>query len=109
MMAEPESKDLTTALSSRGQGPVVALVLILATTVGMLNLSTRPGGGPSPAEAAPKGTEPAGFARRPAAQGRCRGRPRDPGAAPAVPQPRRRRRARWTSSPGCWADTGSRP
>ena len=60
-MAEPESKDLTTALASRGQAPVVALVLILATTVGMLNLSPRPGGGSSSAEAAPKGAEPAGF------------------------------------------------
>ncbi len=40
---------------------MVALMLIVATTVGMLNLSSRPGGGPSSAEAAPKGAEPAGF------------------------------------------------
>ena len=35
--------DLATALTSRGQAPVIALVLILATTVGMLNLSSRQG------------------------------------------------------------------
>src|SRR4051812_39565143 len=64
-MADPESKDLTAALASRGQGPVVALVLILATTVGMLNLSPRPGGGPSPAESGPRAAEVAGFLASP--------------------------------------------
>jgi hypothetical protein len=49
-MAEPDSKDLTTALASRGQAPVIALVLILATTMGMLNLAPRQGGGSSTSE-----------------------------------------------------------
>jgi hypothetical protein len=37
-MAEPDSKDLAATLTSGGATPVLALVLILATTVGVLNL-----------------------------------------------------------------------
>ena len=58
-MAEPDSKDLTTALTSRGQAPVIALVLILATTVGMLNLSPRQGGGAAATDANPRPPEAA--------------------------------------------------
>ena len=58
-MAEPDSKDLTTALTSRGQAPVIALVLILATTVGMLNLSPRQGGGSAATDANPRPPEAA--------------------------------------------------
>jgi hypothetical protein len=50
-MAESDSKDLTAALASRGQAPVLALVLILAAIVGVLNLPPRPGGGPSASDA----------------------------------------------------------
>lgn len=55
-MAEPDAKDLTTALTSRGQGPMIALVLILVTTMGMLNLSPRQGGGPAAADTGPPAT-----------------------------------------------------
>ena len=58
-MAEPDSKDLTTALTSRGQAPVIALVLILATTMGMLNLSPRQGGGSAATDANPRPPEAA--------------------------------------------------
>jgi hypothetical protein len=43
-MAESQPKDLSSALASSSSAPVVALVLILATTFGVLNLSPRPGG-----------------------------------------------------------------
>src|SRR5262249_10609938 len=58
-MPEPESKDLTAMFSSRGQTPMLALVLLLATTVGVLNLSTRPGGGSSSADASPRAVDTA--------------------------------------------------
>lgn len=54
-MSEPQSKDLSAALASKGPTPVVALVLILATTFGVMNLSSRPGGG-APASGPPAGT-----------------------------------------------------
>ena len=50
-MADSDPKDLTTILTSRGQAPVIAMVLILATTLGVLNLSPRPGAD-SPAQGA---------------------------------------------------------
>ena len=52
MMAEPQSKDLPAALTSTGSAPVVALVVLLATTFGVLNLSSRPDGGVSAPPAA---------------------------------------------------------
>ena len=58
--ADPQSNDLSTALSSRGQTPALALVLILAATVGAYNLSSRPGGAPSSADGAPKPAEASG-------------------------------------------------
>src|SRR3954449_1854048 len=45
-MADSDPKDLTAILTSRGQAPVIAMVLILATTLGVLNLSPRPGANP---------------------------------------------------------------
>ena len=58
-MADPESNDLSTTLASRGQTPAIALVLILAATVGAYNLSSRPGGAPSSA-GAPKAADASG-------------------------------------------------
>jgi len=46
-MADPQSNDSSTALASRGQTPALALVLILAATVGAYNLSSRPPEAPS--------------------------------------------------------------
>jgi hypothetical protein len=57
-MPEAERNDLTATLASRGQAPVIALVLILATTLGVLNVSSRPGGGTPAADSAPKSSEP---------------------------------------------------
>src|SRR5271165_3389476 len=59
-MADPESNDLSAALSSRGQTPALALVLILAATVGAYNLSSRPGGAPSLPIRLPKAAEVSG-------------------------------------------------
>src|SRR5271166_3510220 len=59
-MADPQSNDSSTALASRGQTPALALVLILAATVGAYNLSSRPGGGPSSPDGAPKAAEASG-------------------------------------------------
>ncbi|MGA8348012.1 MAG: hypothetical protein WB773_09320, partial [Isosphaeraceae bacterium] len=59
-MADPQSNDSSTALASRGQTPALALVLILAATVGAYNLSSRPGGGPSSPDGAPKPAEASG-------------------------------------------------
>jgi len=59
-MADPESNDLSTAVSSRGQAPAIALVLILAATVGAYNLSSRPGGAPASPVGPPKAVEAAG-------------------------------------------------
>ena len=70
-MAEPASNDLTTTLTSRGQAPMIALVLILATTFGLFNLSSRPGGGTSATDAsvrpAESTTAPSGVALKPGA------------------------------------------
>src|SRR5437764_14965188 len=55
-MADSDPKDLTAILSSRGQAPVIAMVLILATTMGLLNLTSRPGtNAPAPGAAAKAG------------------------------------------------------
>src|SRR5437763_1311734 len=51
-MADSDPKDLTASLSSRGQAPVVALVLILATTLAVHDLSPRPGANPPAPHAA---------------------------------------------------------
>jgi len=59
MMPDPESIDLSTAPSSRGQTPALALVLILAATVGAYNLSSRPPEAPS-SPGAPKAAEASG-------------------------------------------------
>jgi|GEM_PF-2287823 len=59
-MADPQSNDLSTSLTARGQTPVLALVLILAATVGAYNLSSRPGGAPSSPDGAPKAAEAPG-------------------------------------------------
>src|SRR5271165_3115267 len=59
-MADPQSNDSSTALASRGQTPALALVLILAATVGAYNLSSRPGGGPSSPDGAPKPADASG-------------------------------------------------
>jgi hypothetical protein len=52
MMAESDPKDLTAALASRRQAPVLALVLMLAAAVGVLNMPSRPGEGQSASDAA---------------------------------------------------------
>src|SRR5271166_5514343 len=53
-MADSESKDLTTVLASRGQAPVLALVVMLAATVGALNLAqVPPAASPPPGPTAP--------------------------------------------------------
>ena len=57
-MAEPARNEPTSPLPARGQTPLVALVLMVATAMGVLNLSSRPGGtpanesGPRPPDAA---------------------------------------------------------
>ena len=53
-MADSDPKDLTAILTSRGQTPVIAMVLILATTMGVLNLSPRPGANSPAQDAAAK-------------------------------------------------------
>jgi hypothetical protein len=67
-MADPDSRDLAASLTSRGAAPVLALVLILATTVGVLNLSSGSGDRTSatdttkPAEAPTRSPGPASKA-----------------------------------------------
>ncbi|WP_165226844.1 hypothetical protein [Aquisphaera insulae] len=51
-MAEPDSKKLTDALKGGGQAPMVTLVLLLATTVSVFNLSSGKPGGSSSGSAA---------------------------------------------------------
>jgi hypothetical protein len=68
-MAEPDSKDLAATLSSRSAAPVVALVLILATTVGVLNLSTGPSDGTPTSDTGKQAEAPAPPSGPPARAG----------------------------------------
>jgi hypothetical protein len=69
-MADSDSKDLTTVLTSRGQAPVLALVLILAATVGALNFAQVPPAGMSaPGPATPAANAPAPSTPPPPAAG----------------------------------------
>ena len=108
MMADPESKDSSTALASRGQTPALALVLILATTVGAYNLSSRPGGGPSSPDGAPSllkrpGPSPVRHHTRTlATHSRRSSRYSDSSTSKG-------HQLRWKSSPPRWAVTASPP
>ncbi|MFO0892656.1 MAG: hypothetical protein U0790_26375 [Isosphaeraceae bacterium] len=59
-MADAERNDPGSPLPARGQTPLVALVLLVATAMGVLNLSSRPGSGTSadPPRAAVTGALP---------------------------------------------------
>src|SRR5947199_4013 len=68
-MADSDPKDLTAMLTSRGQTPVIAMVLILATTMGVLNLSPRPGTNSPAQDAATKAGAGTGAAATATASG----------------------------------------
>ncbi len=64
-MPDPESSDSSTPVSSRGQTPTLALILLLAATVGAYNLSPRPGEGPASSGNTPKAPEVTGSVSGP--------------------------------------------
>ncbi len=60
-MADSDSNDLGKAIATRGPTPVLALMLILAATAGVYNLSARSGGGSAQGDGSGQSTAPAGV------------------------------------------------